>query len=692
MKAKKFTRRLTAAFLACTLTFPASVQAAEYQGLNYSFVYDTDYYYKNNPDVATAMGYVPSLLYQHFVRYGVYEGRIASDNFNVYMYRKYNGDLNAVYGSNYENYFIHFLTYGKTEDRKINGYYYDGLDFSDVFDSTYYYNHNNDVAEAYGYDDALLWKHFITYGISEGRMASANFDVLAYRSLYKDLQEAFSDNLTAYYEHFIKYGKSEGRTAKISGTQYYNGMNLVYVYNKDYYLANNPDVKNALGDNDAAVLQHFINFGMKEGRIASTDFDVNVYKANYGDLYNAFKDDLEEYYFHYLRYGREEGRNATILTHEHSFAVVSQTASSCTSEGSVTYQCRTCKSSYTDYTPATDHNWQRISGNGSGVKTLTYRCNSCGNTYTAENPNYKPVSITCWGDSMTFGQCGNGTTYPGTLASLTGLTTYNLGISGETSEQIALREGGISMILTSAVTLPKGGSTSCELVSGFSGDTVYIDPVHSGSGDYSGYNFTTYFNGMCYINGQAYEVTYKNGRHYITDSYGVDCASDTIYIPAGTVIYPKAAIDRKDDILILEIGSNGGWNYDYDTLIAQYRAMLESAGCSRYIILGDTDDPGDSADPYQDEFDEGSGLEDTKWEAALREAFGSHFFNVRTYLLQNGLSDNGLTANDDDLERAAYGKISHQLKTNLDNTHLNANGYYSKGVGIYKKGRELGYW
>ena len=38
----------------------------------------------------------------------------------------------------------------------------------------------------------------------------------------------------------------------------------------------------------------------------------------------------------------------------------------------------------------------------------------------------------------------------------------------------------------------------------------------------------------------------------------------------------------------------------------------------------------------------------------------------------------------------AFGYISVKLRS--DWTHFNAYGYYSKGVGIYKKGVELGYW
>ena len=68
-------------------------------------------------------------------------------------------------------------------------------------------------------------------------------------------------------------------------------------------------------------------------------------------------------------------------------------------------------------------------------------------------------------------------------------------------------------------------------------------------------------------------------------------AFTTVY--ADTQVYTKAYYERKNDILILEIGSNGGWE-NYRQLISQYDAMIQNSGCDYYIIVGDTDDPGTS--------------------------------------------------------------------------------------------------
>ncbi len=88
---------------------------------------------------------------------------------------------------------------------------YEDRDFSDVYDYYYYVANNPDVAAFCGGDPELALWHFVTYGIDEGRVASANFNVWTYRDMYGDLQAAFGDNIGSYYYHFIDNGFKEGR-------------------------------------------------------------------------------------------------------------------------------------------------------------------------------------------------------------------------------------------------------------------------------------------------------------------------------------------------------------------------------------------------------------------------------------------------------------------------------------------------
>ncbi len=90
----------------------------------------------------------------------------------------------------------------------------------------------------------------------------------------------------------------------------YGGLDYAPVFDAAYYSDRYKDLRAAFGDNAAALFQHFIVFGMREGRQAIDTFDVRAYKARYADLRRAFGDDLPLYYQHYIRFGIAEKRNA----------------------------------------------------------------------------------------------------------------------------------------------------------------------------------------------------------------------------------------------------------------------------------------------------------------------------------------------------------------------------------------------
>ena len=58
-------------------------------------------------------------------------------------------------------------------------------------------------------------------------------------------------------------------------------------------------------------MNHFLVYGLKEGRVSSPNFDIEVYKKKNKDLVEKFGDDNKEYYIHYLLEGKEDGREAT---------------------------------------------------------------------------------------------------------------------------------------------------------------------------------------------------------------------------------------------------------------------------------------------------------------------------------------------------------------------------------------------
>ena len=89
-----------------------------------------------------------------------------------------------------------------------------------------------------------------------------------------------------------------------------DGIDYALVYDFNDYSDRYSDVREAFGDDEEAVLWHFVTYGMNEGRQASRNFNVCVYRSRYSDLNNAFGDDLSAYYSHYISYGFGEGRTA----------------------------------------------------------------------------------------------------------------------------------------------------------------------------------------------------------------------------------------------------------------------------------------------------------------------------------------------------------------------------------------------
>lgn len=97
------------------------------------------------------------------------------------------------------------------------------------------------------------------------------------------------------------------------------------VFNADYYFNAYADLRSAIGYDREKLLQHFITFGMQEGRRGNAEFDVKAYMGNYPDLMQAFgPNDLKSYYFHYISYGKKEGRNAASTNTNISIAAPAQ--------------------------------------------------------------------------------------------------------------------------------------------------------------------------------------------------------------------------------------------------------------------------------------------------------------------------------------------------------------------------------
>ncbi len=81
------------------------------------------------------------------------------------------------------------------------------------------------------------------------------------------------------------------------------------VFDPEYYYNAYPDIRESIGKDPAALLNHFITTGMREGRQGNASFQVKAYMLNNLDLLPVYGvEDLSVYYVHYICCGQKEGR------------------------------------------------------------------------------------------------------------------------------------------------------------------------------------------------------------------------------------------------------------------------------------------------------------------------------------------------------------------------------------------------
>lgn len=223
-----------------------------------------------------------------------------------------------------------------------------------IFDAQFYADHNGDLKVAFGYDEYKLLKHFLNYGIQEGRTASSTFSVKYYLEENGDLKYAFGNNYQAAYNHFVKYGCNESRRSspEYDGTFYkyfYRDLTNLspvalmehylsfgkkvegriaaidstvekIVFNASLYAECNGDLKYAFGNDTQALRKHWITYGISENRMFSVIFNPEAYRALNGDLAYAYDKNYKKLFEHFIKYGLNEGREASYIFNVKTYA------------------------------------------------------------------------------------------------------------------------------------------------------------------------------------------------------------------------------------------------------------------------------------------------------------------------------------------------------------------------------------
>lgn len=294
-----------------------------YNGIDYSAVYDPDYYINRYSDVKKKYKDNPLGALRHFVRFGMKEGRRASEDFYVKYYKNRYVDLRNKFGNDWSAYYRHYMNTGieekrdgKTKCSEIVGRVtkLDGVNYSAVFNYDYYIDNYVGVKHKFEGDDVAALEYFVNTGMKKGQQAKQSFDVMSYAFRYYDLRKEYKNDLKKYYLHYMKKGKKEGRDgsdlAKMKGgPTVYEGVNYKDVFNVGYYANKYESLYKKYGLDDEKYLKHFVTIGMKEGRRGCQNFYVKYYRNRYPDLRSTYGSNLKEYYLHYMKKGKKEGRD-----------------------------------------------------------------------------------------------------------------------------------------------------------------------------------------------------------------------------------------------------------------------------------------------------------------------------------------------------------------------------------------------
>ena len=318
-----------------------------------SHEFDTWSYLATNPDLIFSIGTDKGRVAQHYLKFGIDEGRNA-DEFNENHYVASNQDLIPIYGLNPKEATQHYVEYGLNEQRAtsdFNEFVYLAAnldiineDYSSYYRYEYYPSYNFPYYSLTSLLEKYAQDHYINYGFLEGRDTNIDFLIQALTNnssnsnnnfnsysnsslnLYNELAGnlvrdyiyfdhnsyvASNQDLLNYsipitapsppirtdsdvkferYYHYLLHGRDEGRSLDS--------------FDEYKYLAANNDLIAAFGSNGKKATEHFVDRGFREGRVLTPSFNIflsgylvsnpdvldNVYKGMNNNDYVVYQD------------------------------------------------------------------------------------------------------------------------------------------------------------------------------------------------------------------------------------------------------------------------------------------------------------------------------------------------------------------------------------------------------------------
>lgn len=279
-------------------------------------------------------------------------------------------------------------------------------------------------------------------------------------------------------------------------------------------------------------------------------------------------------------------------------------------------------------------------------------------------------NIVCWGDSMT---AGAGAVHPYSyylqqllIQSSSNAQVRNCGVGGESSETICARQGGNPFLVkvNSGVINADASQNNPITLLSQGGTTVTPSPLLQGSGN--PFESIGYFKGNLYgISGQIHPL--NGGYVFVRDESGTSITANR-----PIQFYTNYSQELRDSIAIIWVGQNSNPSAGLDDLraIQDAKAMIRHLKTldKRYLVINK---------PIS------TPEEDKVWYAE----FGDRYIPARSYLIQFGLEDAGITPTQQDLDSIAAGYVPNSLR--FDNVHWNDYGYEILANLIFKKLKQL---
>lgn len=373
-------------------------------------------------------------------------------------------------------------------------------------------------------------------------------------------------------------------------------------------------------------------------------------------------------------------------------------------------------------------NYSEIENQGEGLNRMPFLSSACFDksrqpiisTFSTEMRLEKLEAsaskrICIWGDSITWGAgaSDNNKPFANLLQTLvrsfvshdgdlkmTSHEVWNCGVGGDNMVSILARCGGSALYLTQDVTLPASGSDIAidryenyqwqngrVKVAANPTDTVNLMVQGEygrgdwGTGEWGDARRTV---NPVVVNGRNCIWTWTQiGDSLANGMYSLRLANPSnkaLKICAGTPIYPQGS-RIKADVMIFCGGTNGGFGGDPDTYVKMVEAAIEASGAKEYIVCS----------PYGGTcWTEMGGIAGmVRLETACQKRFGAHYFNWRTFMLNEAFDVAGIAKSTADTSAINKGKCPPSFLD--DEVHPNDAGHRAIATKLLYMLDALGY-